>query len=278
MHPDHNDPPLIAGPVRKSDAVRRARRPRGLGHPRPCLRSGGKISVRAGPRLHAAAGTGRKVCRAAGSPRPGARRDRAGQCPRLRQRRRARRARPPRSARARRRHHRYARRAGDVAGLASARHARAALSRFLGRRAAGLRARGRPRRVRDLPAGDARARLGHAAVVRLARAARPRRQAARDRGRAAGRDRSHAEHPGGARHRRPGVPDAPASRRRRSRARQAVGAVSPIRAVSGLSRRAALSTTRWCAPIPNACSGAPTGRIRRSRPRSCRTTAISWIC
>ena len=39
----------------------------------------------------------------------------------------------------------------------------------------------------------------------------------------------------------------------------------------------ALSTTRWCAPIPNACSGAPTGRIRRSPPPSCRMTATSWI-
>ena len=183
MHPDHNDPPLIAGPVPNPSRPALLPPSGRLGHPRPCLRSGGKISVRAGPRLHAAAGAGRKLYRAAGSPRPCARRDRAGQRPRLRQQRRARRARPPRSARARRRHHRHAHCAGDVAGLASARHARAALSCVLGRREARLRARGRPRRVRDLPAGDARARMGHAAVVRLARAARPRRQAARDRGR-----------------------------------------------------------------------------------------------
>ena len=42
------------------------------------------------------------------------------------------------------------------------------------------------------------------------------------------------------------------------------------------TRRA--STTRWCAPIPNAWSGAPIGRTRKSRPRSCPTTAISWTC
>ena len=32
------------------------------------------------------------------------------------------------------------------------------------------------------------------------------------------------------------------------------------------------------APIRSGCCGAPTGRIPRLPPRSCRTTAISWIC
>src|SRR5262245_29110257 len=51
--------------------------------------------------------------------------------------------------------------------LACARHARPALPRVRRRQPARLCARRGARRVRDLPADDARARLGHAAMVRL---------------------------------------------------------------------------------------------------------------
>ena len=133
----------------------------------------------AGTRLHAAGRAGRTLRRAARPSRVRARRDRAGQRPRLRQPRRARCARALSGPPARRRHHGHAHRARGVARVAPARHARAALSPVLVRRQAGLRARRRVRRVRDVPAGDARAQLGHAGVVRLASSARCRRHAAR---------------------------------------------------------------------------------------------------
>ena len=250
-----------------------------MGHPCSYLWAGRKISVCGRSRLHAAAGAGRKVHRAARSSRFRARRGGAGQCARLRQLRRARCGRAPWRP--------------VFAALRSpireSRPRRCATWHRLGMR--GLRFHlfspaGRPGYVRGVGLDvfevfrPVMRELGWIMQVWCDWRALPdvRRQAAGDLRRDAGSHRSHAQHSGRAGRGRSFIPGAAAPRGRRSSARQAVGALSPRPRHFPTIRMRAPSTRHCCAPIPNACSGVPIGRIRRSPQETCRTTASCSTC